>query len=211
MILSNHFRYLIRRNSMPVRVKRDANGKWTIANDMGLTANINAPPTYDDVIADDELEDPPPAYDSLPCSVRNSCELATNHNGSVTIICVPNRDIHLYNEGICASNARCYSVASDGDECDTTDNNASDSSSGGQGSLCRSSDNGSASSRLLTSELEESLNFESVNREDSNDSSSPLIRSVSITNDKTDSNDNLIRHKNFSVIDNDIEYMDDDE
>lgn len=179
---------------MPVRVKRDGNGKWTIANDMGLTSNINAPPTYDDVIADDEAEDPPPAYDSLPCSVRNSCELQTNQNGSVTIICVPNRDIHLYNEGTLASFTRCYSETSVDGGRDVSDRSSE------QGSLCQSSDSISTRSRSLTSELEENCDESCI----------PVFRKTSVTSNRTDSNENLLHHKTVNVIDDDIEFMDED-
>jgi 2-keto-3-deoxy-L-rhamnonate aldolase RhmA len=65
----------LRRESISVHAKKNANGKWKITNDMGLTAQIFAPPTYDDVVADEEHAEPPPAYESLPCSVRTSCEL----------------------------------------------------------------------------------------------------------------------------------------
>lgn len=190
----NRRRYL-RRESIPVHAKRNANGKWKITNDMGLTAQIFAPPTYDDVVADEEHGEPPPAYESLPCSVRTSCELGQSQNGSITIVCIESRDIHLYNEGSDAPNVQCYLVNNEGEYIEDVTS---------EGSI-NSTEHSTVSLERRQSEAGHSSECNSEN--DLNLQSFPLLSEQR----KIDSNENLIRPKPVGILDDEIEYMDDED
>lgn len=185
----------LRRESIQVHARRNADGKWKITNDMGLTAQIYAPPTYDDVVAVEENEEPPPAYESLPCSVRNSCELRHSRSGSLTIVCVPNRDIHLHNEALNLSEMQCFIVSSE-EELHTDSNETSTSEpSYAQGSC-------------IDSDISNQFQNESICEKDQVSANSQSETSSS-DNKKTDSNENLIRPKLIGIVDDGIEYMDD--
>ncbi|XP_071137054.1 uncharacterized protein [Mytilus edulis] len=187
-------RSYLRRESIQVHARRNADGKWKITNDMGLTAQIYAPPTYDDVVAVEENEEPPPAYESLPCSVRNSCELRHSRSGSLTIVCVPNRDIHLHNEALNLSEMQCFIVSSE-EELHTDSNETSTSEpSYAQGSCIDSDISNQFQNESICEKDQVSVNSQSENS--------------SSDNKKTDSNENLIRPKLIGIVDDGIEYMD---
>lgn len=202
----NKRRYL-KREDISVHAKRIAAGKWKIINDMGLTSQIYAPPNYDDVVADDEREEPPPAYESLPCSVRNSCELRTSPSG-VTIVCIESRDIHLYNEGSDVPNVRCFVVGNEEEyieevhiHSDTSHGSRSESNSN------NSSYSSNRSLAILESNEENVCKGEYVDDSDTSSQNMSLLKADSPR--KIDSNENLIRKTVIGIVDDEIQYMDD--